>query len=158
MRPIHLNRSLRFFRGSTMNIQRDRRLNPAFDLNAFRMVGNTVPMLQVEGRAGSVTPDLRSNDILAYVFNTDAGTFAVASHSLEDSVESAVDLDWHAHRITLNEQGCITGIEETGDAYVKGHLVGVLNSGATQLNSVATVVVTPGESGVCVSRVMDSMA
>jgi hypothetical protein len=54
------------------------------------------------------------------VFKTDKGIFAVVSHFGKDSSEQSGpnDLDYHAHKITLDKNNCVSSLKETGTAGV----------------------------------------
>jgi hypothetical protein len=127
-----------------------------FDILQFGLDGHGDPRLKVAGKAGGTRPT-DPNTIYAYVFVTDQGLFAVASHEVEDSTEVTNDLEWHAHKVTLDENNCISGIEETGDARLHGNKVEVRNTGATSVSSVLTVQLNISDAGICVTRVFDSL-
>lgn len=94
--------------------------------------------------------------IYAYVFVTDAGAYAVTSHpGIEDSSEVEDDEEWHAHKVTLNDDSCITGdIEEDGNAALDGSTVTVEDTDADSVASVLTAVLSAEKKGgICVVKV-----
>ena len=68
------------------------------------------------GEAGGTESDTKESSF-AYVFVTDAGIYAVTSHGgIEDSTEVDDDEQYHAHLVTLDENGCVASIAEDGKA------------------------------------------
>jgi hypothetical protein len=99
------------------------------------------------------------NDIYAYVFATDAGVFAAASHGAEDSPQVSNDIDWHTHKVTLDSNNCITGIESTADkagtVTMDGNMVKIDGTGATSIDTAMAVKLTIGDQ-ICVSEVFST--
>lgn len=114
--------------------------------------------MTVNGIAGGTTPTSLS-EIYAYVFATDAGIFAATSHGVEDSDQVANDLFWHTHKVELDSNNCIVGIQSTpeqaGTVLMKGNMVEISGSGATTLNAAMAVGLTINQN-ICVSEVFDS--
>ncbi len=132
-------------------------IKSAFDITSKGVDPQGNPFMKVKGIAGSVIP-LQKDKIYAYVFITDKGVYAVASHSIEDSTEVRSDLQWHAHKVTLNTANCITAITEDGDASLQGQTVKVLNTDKPiKLQNVLTAELTIGSSGPCVTKVFDQL-
>lgn len=130
-------------------------VDPNFKFAEIGMVGSD-PTITVDGTAGGTQP-IGTTDIYAYVFKTDNGTFAVASHGVEDSTEVTDDLQWRAHGgITLDSNNCITALNEAGDAELEDDMVSVSGSGATAINGAMTLKISPTEDNkLCVSQVWD---
>ncbi len=132
-------------------------IKSAFDITNKGVDSQGNPFMKVKGIAGSVIP-LQKDKIYAYVFITDKGIYAVASHAIEDSTEVRSDLQWHAHKVTLNTANCITSITEDGDASLRGQIVKVLNTAKPiNLQNVLTAELTIGNSGPCVTKVFDQL-
>ena len=114
------------------------------------------PWLSVEGKAGGSTP-ANASQIYAYAFVTDNGTYAVASHGVEDSAEVQNDTEWHAHGVTLDDKNCVADINDKGDAEV-GDTVKVTNVTATKVDKVMTAQlgINNVDASVCVEKVFDS--
>jgi len=114
------------------------------------------PWLTVEGKAGASKPQ-NASQIYAYAFVTDNGTYAVASHGVEDSAEVANDTQWHAHGVTLDEINCVEKLNDDGDAEVND-MVKVTNITATKVDKVMTAVlgINNADASVCVEKVFDS--
>lgn len=112
--------------------------------------------LSVEGKAGGSTPQ-NASQIYAYAFVTDNGTFAVASHGVEDSTEVENDTQWHAHGVTLDENNCVSKIDDSGEAEVSD-MVKVTNVTATKVDKVMTAQlgINNADASVCVEKVFDS--
>ena len=129
----------------------------AFDITTKGIDSQGNPFMKIKGIAGSSKPT-QADKIYAYVFITDKGIYAVASHSVEDSTEVGSDLKWHAHKVTLNSNNCITSITEDGDADLRLHTVKVLNTDKPiNLQSVLTAELTIGNNGPCVTKVFDQL-
>jgi hypothetical protein len=136
-----------------------------FNIRDFKIkqfgIHDQTPFLTVEGKAGG-TKASNHNTILAYVFETNHGIYAVTSHFGKDtSAQSGPnDLRYHAHLVTLNSQNCITSIthnEEGGVAKLNGHTVKVLDTDATKVNKVLTARLTISDNHrICVDKVFDS--
>ena len=124
--------------------------NPDFDINSFGRDSQGNPYLTVFGNAGETVPE-QAGVIYAYIFFTDNGIYAVTSHVLEDSTEVGNDVKWHAHKITLLDDTCVTSVLEDGWAVVEGKRVTVAGSGASSVSSVMTAELT----GICVTEVFD---
>jgi len=115
-----------------------------------------IPWLTVEGKAGGSTPE-NASLIYAYAFVTDNGTYAVASHGVEDSAEVENDTEWHTHGVTLDEKNCVAKLNDDGDAEVND-MVKVTNITATKVDKVMTAELTINneDASVCVSKLIDS--
>lgn len=124
--------------------------NPDFDINNFGVNSQDGPYLTVYGDAGGTVPG-QVGIIYAYIFFTDDGIYAVTSHVLEDSTETGNDIQWHAHKITLLDNRCITSVLEDGWAVVEGKPVTVAGTNASSISSVMTAEVT----GNCITEVFD---
>ncbi|MFL6318902.1 MAG: hypothetical protein ACJ72Q_00370 [Nitrososphaeraceae archaeon] len=138
--------------------------NHGFDIKDFKIrtfgIQNNNPFLKVEGTAGGTQPS-NHNTIYGYVFKTDKGIFAVVSHFGKDSSEQSGpnDLDYHAHKITLDKNNCVSSLKETGTADLSGNTVKVLDTGANKVNSVLTVKLTVNNNhDICVDKVFDSQS
>jgi hypothetical protein len=130
--------------------------SPDFTIETFGIEDGN-PSLTVKGTAGGTTPD-EEGDIYAYVFFTDDGIYAVTSHpGIEDSSEVDDDADWHAHKVKLNDENCVTDLKEDGNAVLDGSTVAVEDTDATSVNKVLTAVLSAEKKGgVCVTKVFDS--
>ena len=129
--------------------------SPDLTITDFGIDEDGNPFLTVKGTAGGTVPD-ETGDIYAYVFVTDAGAYAVTSHpGIEDSSEVEDDEEWHAHKVTLNDDSCITGdIEEDGNAALDGSTVTVEDTDADSVASVLTAVLSAEKKGgICVVKV-----
>jgi hypothetical protein len=136
--------------------------NNDFNIKDFKIttfgIQNHNPFLKVEGTAGGTQPSSH-NTIYGYVFKTDKGIFAVVSHFGKDSSEQSGpnDLDYHAHKITLDKNNCVSSLKETGTADLTGNTVKVLDTGANKVNSVLTAKLTVNNNhDICVDKVFDS--
>jgi hypothetical protein len=135
-----------------------------FNINDFKIksfgIQNNNPFLKVEGTAGG-TQASNHNTIYCYVFKTDKGIFAVVSHSGKDSKEQSGpnDLDYHAHKVTLDKNNCVSSLNEKGIADLSGNTVKVLDTGANKVNSVLTAKLTvENNHDICVDKVFDSQS
>jgi len=129
--------------------------DPNFQIKKFGIDQNDEPFLTVEGKAGGTTTD-EPNKGFAYVLDTDAGIFAVASHNFEDSTEVKDDVDWHAHKIKLDSDSCITSLKEKGDALLRGDKVSVENiDQVSKVKGALTVSLEKADGKVC-ATVIDS--
>ena len=131
-----------------------------FKITTFGIQNNNNPFLKVEGTAGGTKPSSH-NTIYGYVFKTDKGIFAVVSHFGKDSSEQSGpnDLDYHAHKITLDKNNCVSSLKETGTADLSGNTVKVLDTGASKANSVLTARLTVNNNhDICVDKVFDSQS
>jgi hypothetical protein len=126
------------------------------------------PFLTVTGTAGGTIPD-EEGDIYAYVFFTDDGIYAVTSHpGIEDSDEVGDDEEWHAHKVTLDGDNCVTSLDEDGNASLDGNTVTVEDTNAEEVSQVLTAVLSAEKKGegdndtgeddtaICVANVFDS--
>jgi len=139
-----------------MDPKNDSSGNSDQDLKSFGLDDQGNPSLKVWGHAGDTKPIDGSGLVNAYVLVTDDGIYAVTSHAgIEDSSEVVDDGLWHAHKVTLNESGCVTSLSEDGDAWVHGNQVAVTGTSATTVNAALIVQLTTSE-GVCVGTVYDS--
>lgn len=140
----------------TNNVLAQNQLNEAdFKIKEFGFKDGS-PWLSVEGKAGGSTP-ANASQIYAYAFVTDNGTYAVASHGVEDSAEVQNDTEWHAHGVTLDDKNCVADINDKGDAEV-GDTVKVTNVTATKVDKVMTALlgINNADASVCVEKVFDS--
>ncbi len=131
--------------------------SPDLTITDFGIDDGDNPFLTVGGTAGETVPD-ETGDIYAYVFFTDDGIYAVTSHTgIEDSSEVDDDADWHAHKIQLNNNNCITDLKEDGNAALDGDTVSVEDTDASDVDKVLTAVLSAEKKGgVCVAKVFDS--
>jgi hypothetical protein len=127
-------------------------VDPNFEIKKFGIDQNGDPFLTVEGTAGGTKPT-EPNQVFAYVFDTDNGIFAVASHKFEDSTEVKNDLNWHAHKIKLDSNKCITSLKEQGDALLKGDKVSVENiDQVSKVKDAFAVELEKADGKVCVKN------
>lgn len=142
---------------TTANDPRDYTEDPNFDIRRSGIDDDGNPYLTVYGDAGGTTSDTEGT-IYAYVFVTDAGIYAVTSHGgIEDSTEVDDDEQYHAHLVTLDDDNCVTSIEEDGNAVLRNHRVTVTGTDATEIDAVQTVELTVTDDGdICVSDVFDT--
>jgi len=141
---------------TTGNDPRDYTEDPNFDIRSSGIDDNGNPYLMVYGDAGGTTSDTEGT-IYAYVFVTDAGIYAVTSHGgIEDSTEVDDDEQYHAHLVTLDDDKCVTSIEEDGNAVLRNHRVTVTDTDATEVNAVQTVELTVDGDNICVTDVFDT--
>lgn len=126
-----------------------------FKIKDFGII-NGNPWVIVEGKAGGSIPQ-NASLIYAYAFVTDNGTFAVMSHSYEDTDEVENDTQWHTHRVTLDDKNCVAEINDNGDTEVS-NLVKVTNVIVTNVSKVFTAELTRNnvDSSICVTKVFDS--
>ena len=140
----------------TIKDPRDYTENPDFDINRAGINLRGDPFIQVYGEAGGTRSDTRGI-ILAYVFVTDAGIYAVTSHGgIEDSTEVPDDEQYHAHLVTLGENNCVTSIKEDGKAVLQNKRVIVTGTDATEVNAALTAKLTASNDHVCVTEVFDT--
>lgn len=141
---------------TTGNDPRDYTEDPNFDIRSSGIDDDGNPYLMVYGDAGGTTSDTEGT-IYAYVFVTDAGIYAVTSHGgIEDSTEVDDDEQYHAHLVTLDDDKCVTSIEEDGNAVLRNDRVTVTDTDATELNAVQTVELTVDGDNICVTDVFDT--
>jgi hypothetical protein len=144
------------FATTAANDPQDYTEDPNFDIRRSGIDDDGNPYLMVYGDAGGTTSDTEGT-IYAYVFVTDAGIYAVTSHGgIEDSTEVDDDEQYHAHLVTLDDDNCVTSIEEDGNAVLRNKRVTVTDTDATEVNAVQTVELTASDDGVCVSDVFDT--
>jgi len=113
-------------------------------------------LVSVEGKSGGSTSQ-NGSLIYASAFVTDNGTYAVTSHGVEDSVEVENDTQWHTHGVTLDENNCVSKINDNGDAEVND-LVKVTNITASKVDKVMTaeLIINNTDASVCVKKIFDS--
>ncbi len=141
---------------AALNDQRGDTENPNFDIRGAGVDDNGDPYTRVSGVAGGTTSDTEGT-IYAYVFITDAGIYAVTSHGgIEDSEEVGDDEQYHAHLVTLDDDNCVTSIEEDGNAVLHNKRVTITDTDATEVNKVLTVELTATDDGICVTEVFDT--
>jgi hypothetical protein len=125
-----------------------------FKIETFGIVDGN-PSMTVKGTAGGEIPP--EGEIFAYVFFTNKGIFAVTSHpGIEDSDEVDDDEEWHAHKVQLNDENCVTDLTEQGKAVLDGNTVSVDNTPATEVTQVLTAHLLVENGEVCVDEVFDS--
>src|SRR5574338_46093 len=141
---------------ASVNDPSDFDANNNFDIRQVGITSDGNLRLTVDGTVGATRPDGagQENLVYAYVFATDVGLIAVTSHAVEDSGQVGNDLEWHTHRVTLDENFCVTGIEDFGKAKLQGNRLDVLHTGATSVAGALTAQLTV-DGGVCVSDVWD---
>ena len=140
----------------TNNVLAQNQVNEAdFKIKEFG-VKDGKPWLSVEGKVGASTPQ-NASQIYAYAFVTDKGIFGVTSHGVEDSEEVTNDTQWHSHGVTLDENNCVSKLNEDGDAEVTD-TVSVANTNATKVDKVMTALlgINNSDAKVCVEKVFDS--
>lgn len=121
-------------------------------------IHNHIPFMMVEGKAGGSKPTDHKT-IYGYVFKTNDGIFGVVSHFGKDSKHQSGpnDTRYHAHKVTLNKNNCITSLKDEGNPRFGGHTVKLLDTHASKVNSVLTVKLTDSSSHhICVTKVFDS--
>lgn len=128
--------------------------SPDLTITNFGIDDDGNPFLTVEGTAGGTVPD-ETGDIYGYVFFTDDGIYAVTSHpGIEDSSEVGDDEEWHAHKVTLDGDNCVTSLDEDGNASLDGNTVTVEDTDADSVDNVLTAVLSAEKKGgVCVANV-----
>lgn len=135
--------------------------NPDFDIKKFGLNDDGDPYIDVYGTGAGTTVN-NGDTIYAYVFVTDAGAFAVTSHGgIEDSTEVGDDTEFHGHLVTLgnvNDDTCVVGISETGDAAFHNARVSITGTGATSIAGALTASLSASTpNGICVTAVFDSV-
>lgn len=127
-----------------------------FDITNYgKLLG--VPYIKVRGRAGGSRAQVGSNEILAYVFVTDAGTYAITSHSFKDSIEQRRegDTSYHGHMVTLDNTSCVSSINDKSFPYFTLQRVFLLGAWVKRIDAVLTARLTVTDRGVCVDKVYD---
>lgn len=136
---------------SQINDPRDA-TNANFDIKGAGIDDNGNPYIKVFGNAGG-TISTTTGTIYAYVLVTDDGIYAVTSHGgVEDSTEVGDDRQYHAHKVTLDENNCVTSLVEDGVALLNNNKVTVLGTSATTVNGALTVQLNAG-AGTCPSTI-----
>jgi hypothetical protein len=137
-------------------------IDPNLDITFVSSDGGKLTMT-VAGTAGGT--EGKTGFVLAYVFSTNIGLIAVASHpGFSDSNEGDGAGDWHSHKVSLDGNGCINGIDDTGRAKLSGNTVTATGTDAQSVDAglTAKLEVTYNADGsissVCVSRIIDSQA
>jgi hypothetical protein len=93
-----------------------------FDITSFGVARNNA-YLNLAGEAGGSVPE-EEGMIYAYVFLTNKGTYAVTSHHGNDTPgEDHEDLEWHAHKVVLDHDGCIESITPDGETQLSGDTI-----------------------------------
>ena len=138
--------------------------NKDFDITqaGLNSLGN--PFIKVDGQAGGT----QSNDdsvAFAYIFTFTGGdSYAIASHEgFSDSVEGNGATDWHAHQFTASDDtgsndACIVTVNDNGQANFYPHKVVLQSTGETDLDFVATAVITPGSPTASCPALVDGSA
>lgn len=142
------------FLGSSNAIAQNTFNEADFRIKDFGVKDGT-PWLSVEGKARESTPE-NASQIYAYAFVTDKGIYAVASHGVEDSAEVENDTEWHSHGVTLDENNCVSKLNDDGDAEVND-MVKVTNVTVTKVDKVMTAQlgINNADASVCVEKVID---
>ena len=137
--------------------------NSNFDIQNFGVHKTNAYLNVVEG-AGQTAPE--EGMTYAYVFLTDKGTFAVTSHHGHDTPgEEHEDLEWHAHKVVLDHDGCIESITPQGESQLGGTTVDLQEAKVKELYAVMTVQLeshtdeedehSHSEEATCISEVFD---
>lgn len=109
-----------------------------FDIRSFGIAGGN-PYLQVYGHAGR-TLATEEEQIFAYVFYTDNGIWAANNHGFgHGDPEGDAGNVWHSEEIFLNDDGCLTAANNESENRIAGKRVTLIGTGATVIDSVATV-------------------
>jgi hypothetical protein len=128
-----------------------------FKIKTFGIHDHT-PFITVKGDAGGTKPTDHKT-IYGYVFKTNDGVFGVVSHFGKDSKHQSGpnDTRYHAHKVTLDKNNCITSLKDVGKPSFSGHTVKLLDTHASKVNSVLTVKLDSSNSHhICVTKVFDS--
>jgi hypothetical protein len=129
--------------------------DPNFDIGLFGINDDGNPYLRVKGRGGGTVPEGHGT-IYGYVFVTNAGTYAVTSHLGNDTPgEEHEDKKWHAHKVVLDENSCVSSITPDGESRIVNKTVIMLETPATSLSKVMTVELTEQDDTTCVTEVFD---
>ena len=133
--------------------------------------GSGDPFATVRGTAGATQPD-EAGDVYAFVFVTNVGIFAIASHDFCDSVEQLLcepgpDPTWHGHKLAIKSvtegkktYDCldIPNVTDEGVASLSGNRVTLTGTSATTIVAVDVVKLTTLDSGeVCIKKVISSV-
>ncbi len=112
----------------------DKNWKKSFKITSYGTDKNGNPYMTVEGMAGEFEPEDESS-IYAYVFVTKQGTYAVTSHMGNDTPDEEHDeLDWHAHKITLDRKNCITSLNSEGEFEMMTNRVTLLDTGTSSVS------------------------
>jgi hypothetical protein len=131
--------------------------SPDFDITKVKNFSMTVA-----GEAGGTVPTSQ-REVFAYVFvldscSTDLCAYAVTSHFPEDSTEVDSDIEWHAHYVELTD-GCVSLLEEDGNAKLSGNKVSVTDASGTVVAGVTAILsINSGQGAVCLETVIDSQS
>jgi hypothetical protein len=139
--------------------------DPNFDIESFGL-DKANAYLEVAGEAGGSLPDSEIA-IYAYIFLTSKGTYAITSHHGNDTPgEDHDDLEWHAHRVVLDGDGCIESITPDGETTLSGNRVTLQAVRVNELYAVQTALLeahldeedehSHDGNAVCVSEVFDA--
>jgi hypothetical protein len=68
-------------------------------------------------------------------------------------------LSYHAHKVTLDKNNCVSSLSDKGVVDLSGNTVKVLDTGANKVNSVLTAKLTVNNNHhICVDKVFDSQS
>ena len=68
------------------------------------------------------------------------------------------DEEWHAHKVTLDGDNCVTSLDEDGNASLDGNTVTVEDTDADSIDNVLTAVLSAEKKGgVCVAKVFSQV-
>ena len=121
-------------------------------------IHNHTPFLKIKGKAGGSKP-VNLKTIYGYVFKTNTGIFGVVSHHGKDSIhqKGPNDTRYHAHKVTLDKNNCITALKDIGIPSFGGHILKLHDTHATKVNGVLTAKITAFSSHhICVTKVFYS--
>lgn len=112
--------------------------NADFDIETVGITNDGNLRMTVYGTIGGTIPEHDSRLVNAYVFFTDVGIVVLTSHIAEDSAQVEDDLEWHSHRVSL-EDGCVISIEDFGKAKFKlDGMAQILQTGASSIDLALT--------------------
>jgi hypothetical protein len=119
-----------------------------FKIKNFGVGNDGNPYLTVDGIPGRSIPQ-KDNLGYAYVFVTDNGIYAVTSDWMYPQ--------WHAHKITLDQNNCVGSINMKGGAEV-GDMVKVTKTDETKVDKVITeeFIVNNLDGSICPAVIFDS--
>lgn len=126
-----------------------------FDIRQFGINNAGNPYMRVKGDAGASVTD-EHGIIYGYVFATNAGIYAVTAHLGDDSPgEEHEGNEWHAHKVVLDENNCISSITPDGESRIINKTIVLRETPATSLSKVMTVELTEQDNTTCVTEVFD---
>ena len=131
-----------------------RNSNASYDIRNFGINDSGNPYVLLYGDAGATKPTTEGI-IHAYMLFTDAGVFAVTSHTGIADSSIIDDGEWHANKVVL-ENNCIVSItEDIGVANIGNKEVSVTGSDASIVFLAVTVEFTAADD-ICITNVFDS--